>query len=218
MWRSWWRSSRPGWSVTLWCSRMMIERPGPCGTAPCMMRRATSTGLRPFIARSAWWLHNTSATRPLRRRRSRSWKSGVWKGRDSGEVDPSLQESSCRCQGCYVKAEGSYQIHVLFLVGVEPVGLSSGACLGIVIYGFHELFAIIIWQGTEQSPCPGMRKCHRLTYGTIHGWWEKEWKRSRGCPLKWSYVVWTWFWKNLIRTWLAAHPWLLHSSQLAFHL
>ena len=74
MWRSWWRSSRPGWSVTSWRSRMMIERPGPCGTAPCMMRRATSTGLRPFIARSAWWLHNMSATRPLRRRRSRSWK------------------------------------------------------------------------------------------------------------------------------------------------
>lgn len=74
MWRSWWRSSRPGWSVILWCSTMMIERPGPCGTAPCMMRRATSTGLRRFIARSAWWLHNTIATRPLRRQRGRSWK------------------------------------------------------------------------------------------------------------------------------------------------
>ena len=72
MWTSWWRSSRPAWSVTLLGSRMMIGRPGACGTAPCMMRRATGTGLHPFIARSALWLRSSSGTGHMRRRRSRS--------------------------------------------------------------------------------------------------------------------------------------------------
>lgn len=210
MWRSWWRSSRPGWSVILWCSTMMIERPGPCGTAPCMMRRATSTGLRRFIARSAWWLHNTIATRPLRRQRGRSWK--LW-----GQERPSQWGSGSELSRIFTPmsrlfCQGRRVISniCVFSVGVEPVCLSSSACLGIAIW-----ISIIIWQSTEQSPCPGMRKCHRPTYGTIHGWWEMEWKRSRSWPLKWSSVVWTWFWKNLIRTWLVAHPWLLHSSQLS---
>ena len=53
---------------------------------------------------------------------------------------------------------------------------------------------------TRQMPCPGLRRCPRHICGTIHGWWEREWKQSRNCLLKWSYAVWTWFWKRPVRT------------------